>query len=192
MLQGNLAPGGAVLKTAGASDPSLFKHRGKAVVFNGLEDLNARIDDPDLEVTPDSILVLRGLGPVGAPGMPEVGHIPIPTKLHKQGVRDMVRISDARMSGTSTGAVVLHTSPEAAVGGPLAYLRDGDLITLDAENGRIDHGVDPEEFAARAPYTPPPSPIRGFAKLHAEHVLQAEHGCDFDFLRQAISVEDRN
>ncbi|MBL3700710.1 dihydroxy-acid dehydratase [Leucobacter luti] len=183
MLRGNLAPGGAVLKTAGAGDPALFTHRGRVVVFDGLDDLNARIDDPDLDVDAQSILVLRGLGPVGAPGMPEVGHIPIPAKLHRRGVTEMVRISDARMSGTSTGVVALHVSPEAAVGGPLAYLRDGDEVLLDAEAGRLEHFVDPAEFAARTPYRPAPPPTRGFASLHAAHVLQAEFGCDFDFLR---------
>ncbi len=183
MLRGNLAPGGAVLKTAGAENPALFTHRGRAVVFDGLDDLNARIDDPELDVDEHSILVLRGLGAVGAPGMPEVGHIPIPAKLHRAGVTEMVRISDARMSGTSTGVVALHVSPEAAVGGPLAYLRDGDEILLDAEAGRLEHFVDPAEFAARTPYRPQPGPARGFASLHATHVLQPEYGCDFDFLR---------
>ena len=183
MLRGNLAPGGAVLKAAGVGDPGLFTHRGRVVVFDGLDDLNARIDDPDLNVDAQSILVLRGLGPVGAPGMPEVGHIPIPAKLHRQGVTEMVRISDARMSGTSTGIVALHVSPEAAVGGPLAYLRDGDEVLLDAESGRLEHCVDPEEFAARTPFRPATAPLRGFARLHHAHVLQAEDGCDFDFLR---------
>lgn len=183
MLRGNLAPGGAVLKTAGTQDPSLFTHRGRVVVFDGLDDLNARIDDPDLDVDPQSILVLRGLGPVGAPGMPEVGHIPIPAKLHRQGVTDMVRISDARMSGTSTGAVVLHVSPESAVGGPLSRLQDGDEVLLDAEQGLLQHFVDEDVFAARPAFPAPQRPARGFARLHAEHVLQSEFGCDFDFLR---------
>lgn len=183
VLRGNLAPGGAILKTAGASDAALTAHRGRVIVFDGLDDLNARIDDPDLDVHADSILVLRGLGAVGAPGMPEVGHIPIPAKLHRQGVTDMVRISDARMSGTSTGTVALHVSPEAAVGGPLAYLRDGDEVILDAEAGVLAHCVDPEEFAARQPYRAAPGPSRGFASLHIRHVLQPEYGCDFDFLR---------
>lgn len=186
MLRGSLAPGGAVLKTAGTTDPGLFRHRGRAVVFDGLDDLNARIDSPDLEVEASSILVLRGLGAVGAPGMPEVGHIPIPAKLHRQGVTDMVRISDARMSGTSTGAVVLHLSPEAAVGGPLAYLQDGDEVLLDAEAGRIDHFLTDEQLAFRTPYRGPDQPARGYARLHAQHVLQPEQGCDFDFLRPAV------
>lgn len=183
MLEGNLAPGGAVLKTAGVDDPRYFTHRGKVVVFDGLDDLNQRIDDPNLKVDADSILVLRGLGAVGAPGMPEVGHIPIPAKLHRQGVKDMVRISDARMSGTASGVVVLHVSPEAAVGGPLAYLQDGDEVLMDAKSGRLEHFISPQDFAARTPFQPASPPSRGFAKLHDEHVLQPEFGCDFDFLR---------
>lgn len=185
VLQGNLAPGGAILKTAGASDPALFSHRGRVVVFDGLDDLNHRIDDPNLDVEPDSILVLRGLGAVGAPGMPEVGHIPIPAKLQREGVTDMVRISDARMSGTSSGVVVLHVSPEAAVGGPLAYLQDGDEVLLDAATGRLEHFIEAQELSSRNPFTPSQPPLRGFAKLHADHVLQPEFGCDFDFLRSA-------
>lgn len=185
ILQGNLAPGGAILKTAGAGDPKYLTHRGRVVVFDGLDDLNHRIDDPDLDVDANSILVLRGLGAVGAPGMPEVGHIPIPVKLRRQGVTDMVRISDARMSGTSAGVVVLHVSPESAVGGPLASLRDGDEVLLDAREGRLEHLVDQHEFAARTPFQPAAPPLRGFAKLHADHVLQPEFGCDFDFLRSA-------
>lgn len=191
MLQGNLAPSGAVLKTAGTSDPEHFTHRGRVVVFDGLDDLNARIDDPSLDVDADSILVLRGLGAVGAPGMPEVGHIPIPAKLRRQGLSDMVRISDARMSGTSTGTVVLHVSPEAAVGGPLSRLQDGDEVLLDAENGRLEHFVDGTVFAARTPYPPVDLPPRGFALLHANHVLQPEFGCDFDFLRDPSAPETR-
>lgn len=185
ILEGNLAPGGAILKTAGTDDPGFFTHRGRAVVFDGLDDLNHRIDDPDLDVDADSILVLRGLGAVGAPGMPEVGHIPIPAKLRRQGITDMVRISDARMSGTSTGVVVLHVSPEAAVGGPLAYLQDGDEVLLDATRGRLEHFVDQQEFTTRTPFQPNSPPLRGFARLHADHVLQPEFGCDFDFLRSS-------
>jgi len=189
MLHGNLAPGGAVLKTVGVDDPAMFTHRGRVVVFDGLDDLNERIDSPDLDVDADSILVLRGLGPVGSRGMPEVGHIPVPAKLMREGVTEMVRISDARMSGTSTGIVVLHTSPEAAVGGPLAYLRTGDEVLLDAETGRLEHFVDEAEFFAREPYRPADPPTRGFAKLHVEHVMQAEYGCDFDFLRATEIAE---
>src|SRR5690606_37027313 len=137
ILKGNLAPEGAVIKPKAAS-PHLLKHRGKAVVFDSLEDMEARIDDPDLEVAPDSVLVLRNAGPVGAPGMPEAGMIPIPKKLLAQGVKDMVRISDCRMSGTAFGTVVLHVSPEAAVGGPLALVETGDEIVLDVENRRLD------------------------------------------------------
>lgn len=185
VLQGNLAPGGAILKTAGASDPALFSHRGKVVVFDGLDDLNARIDDPNLDAEADSILVLRGLGAVGAPGMPEVGDIPIPAKLRREGVTDMVRISDARMSGTSSGVVVLHVSPEAAVGGPLAYLQDGDEVILDAATGRLEHFIEAQELRSRTPFIPNSPPLRGFAKLHADHVLQPEFGCDFDFLRSS-------
>lgn len=185
VLQGNLAPGGAILKTAGASDSALFSHRGKVVVFDGLDDLNARIDDPNLDAEADSILVLRGLGAVGAPGMPEVGHIPIPAKLRREGVTDMVRISDARMSGTSSGVVVLHVSPEAAVGGPLAYLQDGDEVILDAATGRLEHFIEAQELKSRSPFIPNSPPLRGFAKLHADHVLQPEFGCDFDFLRSS-------
>ncbi|MHB1172136.1 MAG: dihydroxy-acid dehydratase [Lacisediminihabitans sp.] len=183
MLSGNLAPRGAVLKAAGAHDPRLQQHRGRAVVFDGVADLNARIDDPELDVDKDSILVLRGMGVLGAPGMPEIGHIPIPAKLHKQGVRDMVRLSDARMSGTSTGTVVLHVTPEAAAGGPLGLLRTGDEIELDVTNGTIRHFLSAEELDSRAPFENPQRPGRGFAWLHQQHVLQADGGCDFDFLR---------
>ncbi|MCU1437228.1 MAG: dihydroxy-acid dehydratase [Naasia sp.] len=185
MLTGNLAPRGAVFKAAGAHDPRLQQHRGRAVVFDGIADLNARIDDPALDVDRDSILVLRGMGVLGAPGMPEVGHIPIPGKLHKEGVRDMVRLSDARMSGTSTGSVVLHITPEAVAGGPLGLLQTGDEIELDVANGTIRHFVDDEELARRTPFENRNAPQRGFAWLHQKHVLQADAGCDFDFLRAA-------
>lgn len=185
MLSGNLAPRGAVLKAAGTHDPSLQQHRGRAVVFDGIADLNARIDDPELEVDKNSILVLRGMGVLGAPGMPEVGHIPIPAKLHRAGVRDMVRLSDARMSGTSTGTVVLHITPEAAAGGPLGLLRTGDEIELDVAAGTIRHFLNEEELGGRAPYENPQRPTRGYAWLHQHHVLQADEGCDFDFLRAA-------
>ncbi|NKX50718.1 dihydroxy-acid dehydratase, partial [Arthrobacter deserti] len=183
MLRGNLAPRGAVLKAAGTHDPALQQHRGRAVVFDGIADLNARIDDPDLDVDKDSILVLRGMGVLGAPGMPEVGHIPIPAKLHRQGVRDMVRLSDARMSGTSTGTVVLHITPEAAAGGPLGLLRTGDEIELGVAAGTIRHFIPEAELAAREPFRNPQHPARGFAWLHQRLVLQPDAGCDFDFLR---------
>ncbi|QCU77174.1 dihydroxy-acid dehydratase [Citricoccus sp. SGAir0253] len=179
LMSGTLAPDGCVMKLA-AGAPA--RHRARVVVFDGLEDLHARIDDPDLEVEADTVLVLRGLGMVGAPGMPEVGHLPIPARLHRQGVRDMVRISDARMSGTSTGSVVLHVSPESAVGGPLARLRTGDQVVIDAEAGTLDHCVPAAEFAAREPAPPPPLPARGFARLQARHALQPHEGCDLDFL----------
>ncbi|MBC9726580.1 dihydroxy-acid dehydratase [Streptomyces sp. TRM68367] len=183
VLHGNLAPCGAVLKVAGVHDERLQRHRGRAVVFEGLADLNARIDDPDLPADADSVLVLRGMGVIGAPGMPEVGHIPVPAKLRRAGVRDMLRISDARMSGTATGTVVLHVTPEAAVGGPLGLVREGDEIELDVAAGTIRVVLSPEELARRCSATPPPQPPRGYAWLHHQHALQADQGCDFDFLR---------
>ena len=183
VLRGSLAPRGAVFKRAAAGE-GLLQHRGPALVFDGVQDLAARIDDPALEVTPDHILVLRGVGPVGGPGMPEAGSLPIPAKLARAGVRDMVRISDARMSGTGYGTVVLHVSPEAAVGGPLALVEDGDMILLDFHQRRLELEVGTEELASRrARFQPPPLPKRGYARLYARHVLQAEGGCDFDFLR---------
>lgn len=188
MLRGNLAPRGAVLKAAGIYNPALQQHRGRAVVFNGIADLNSRIDDPDLDVDANSVLVLRGMGTLGAPGMPEVGHIPIPSKLHRAGVRDMVRLSDARMSGTSTGTVVLHITPEAAAGGPLGILRSGDEIELDVTAGTIRHFLTDTELASRPAFVNPQRPSRGFAWLHQRHVLQADEGCDFDFLRHDPTV----
>ncbi|MCX4428634.1 dihydroxy-acid dehydratase [Streptomyces mirabilis] len=181
LLRGSLAPDGAVIKVS-AADPRLLSHRGRAVVFDGLADLNARIDDPDLDVDEDSVLVLRGVGPLGGPGMPEVGQLPIPKKLMSKGVTDMVRISDARMSGTATGAVVLHVAPESAAGGPLALVQDGDVIVLDATAGRLDLDVDPAELARRAPTPAPTPPTRGFAALYHRHITQSPQGCDFDFL----------
>ncbi|EMQ97389.1 dihydroxy-acid dehydratase [Paeniglutamicibacter gangotriensis] len=183
MLRGNLAPRGAVLKAAGVHDPKLKAHRGRAVVFDGIDDLNTRIDDPDLDVDQDSVLVLRGMGVLGAPGMPEVGHIPIPAKLHRAGIRDMVRLSDARMSGTSTGTVVVHITPEAAAGGPLGILATGDEIELDAAAGTLRHFLSEEEISSRVPFAAPPIPTRGMGWLHQRHALQADDGCDFDFLR---------
>jgi dihydroxy-acid dehydratase len=182
VLRGSLAPDGAVLKRAAASD-GLLQHEAPALVFEGLEDLSRRIDDPELPVTPDTILVLRGVGPVGGPGMPEAGSIPIPGKLARTGVKDMVRISDARMSGTAYGTVLLHVSPEAAVGGPLALAKDGDRIRLDFAGRRLDLLVDDEELGRRQEaFRPPALPNRGYAGLYARHVLQAHLGCDFDFL----------
>ncbi|GAB7387015.1 IlvD/Edd family dehydratase [Bacillaceae bacterium] len=182
VLKGNLAPNGALIKPKAASK-HLLKHLGRAVVFTSLADLEARINDPDLDVRPDDILVLQNAGPVGAPGMPEAGMLPIPEKLLKQGVRDMVRISDARMSGTAFGTVVLHVAPEAAVGGPLGLVRDGDLIELDVENRRLELLVPEEELARRRrEWKPPQIASRGYTRLYQQHVLQADRGCDFDFL----------
>ncbi len=181
ILQGSLAPDGAVLKVAAASE-SLLVHRGPAVVFDSPEDAAARIDDPSLGTTPDHVMVLRNAGPVGA-GMPEAGSLPIPKHLAAQGVKDMVRVSDARMSGTAYGTVVLHCSPEAAVGGPLALVRDGDTIELNASERRIDLIVDGAELERRrAEFAPPPMPKRGWRRLYAEYVEQAHLGADLDFL----------
>jgi dihydroxy-acid dehydratase len=190
ILHGNLAPSSAVIKHSAAS-PHLMKHTGRAVVFDSLTDLAARIDQPDLDVTPDDILVLRNAGPRGAPGMPEAGYLPIPLKLARAGVKDMVRISDARMSGTAFGTIVLHIAPESAIGGPLAIVRTGDRIALDVEARRIDLLLSDTEIAARlaawhtAQADPAPStthPTRGYARLFHDHILQAPEGCDFDFL----------
>jgi dihydroxy-acid dehydratase len=187
VLRGTLAPDGAILKRSAAT-PGLLRHRGPALVFDGLGDLRARIDDPALAVTPETVLILRGVGPVGGPGMPEVGQLPIPAKLLRAGVRDMVRISDARMSGTAAGTVVLHVAPEAAVGGPLALVRDGDEIVLDTDRGLLDLRVDPHELERRrAAWQPGPPPARGYDRLHHRHVLQAPEGCDLDFLRAAVA-----
>lgn len=181
VLRGSLAPEGAVIKAAAAS-PELFTHRGPAVVFDSPEDVARRIDDPALPVRPESVLVLRNAGPVAA-GMPEAGGFPIPRRLAQAGVRDMVRISDARMSGTAFGTVVLHCSPEAAVGGPLALLRDGDLIELNLPQRRLDILLSADELEKRRrSFSPPPLPPRGWKRLHAEHVLQAHRGADLDFL----------
>jgi dihydroxy-acid dehydratase len=182
VLTGSLAPLGAILKRS-AADPKLCQHTGRAVVFDGVDDLRARIDDPGLDVDANSVLVLRGAGPVGGPGMPEVGHLPIPAKLLREGITDMVRVSDARMSGTASGTVVLHVAPEAATGGPLALVRDGDLIELDTEAHRLDLLVGPEELARRAVATESPMvETRGYERLYRDHVQQANRGCDFDFL----------
>jgi dihydroxy-acid dehydratase len=182
ILTGNLAPQGAAIKLAAATK-SLFTHEGPAVVFDSLADLEKRIDDPALNVTPQSVMVLRNAGPIGAPGMPEAGALPIPKKLGSKGVTDMVRISDARMSGTAFGTVVLHVSPEAAAGGPLALVRDGDVIRLDAPARRLDLKVDDAELARRrAQWKPLEKPKRGYQRLYVERVTQAENGCDFDFL----------
>jgi L-arabonate dehydrase len=183
VLRGNLAPNGAVIKPSAAT-PSLLRHRGRAVVFEDIEDYKSRIDDPALDVDETCVLVLKGAGPRGYPGMPEVGNMPLPPKILAQGVTDMVRISDARMSGTAYGTVVLHTSPEAAVGGPLAFVQNGDFIELDVPNRRLDLIVAEAELdRRRAAWQPaPPAFERGYAKLYTEHVLGAERGADFDFL----------
>ena len=182
VLRGNLAPDGAVIKHAAAS-AHLLDHTGPALVFESLADLAARLDDPDLDVTADHVLVLRNAGPRGAPGMPEAGSFPIPRKLAAAGVTDMVRISDARMSGTSYGTVILHAAPEAAVGGPLALVQTGDPIHFDLANRRLELGVEPAELARRrAAWTPPAPPPRGYRRLYHDHVMQADAGCDFDFL----------
>jgi dihydroxy-acid dehydratase len=189
VLHGSLCPDGAVIKIS-AADPRLLEHEGRAVVFEGIDDLAARVDDPDLEVDADSVLVLRNAGPVGAPGMPEWGHLPIPAKLLKSGVSDLVRISDARMSGTSYGAVVLHVAPEAAVGGPLALVETGDWIRLDVEARTLDLLVDEAELERRRAAWSPPArkDERGYRRLYEDHVLQANQGCDFDFLRGRSAV----
>ncbi len=180
-LTGTLAPDGAIFKRAAAT-PALFETEGRAVVFTGLEDLAARIDDPDLDVAPGDVLVLQNAGPHAA-GMPEAGYLPIPKKLAQAGVRDMVRISDARMSGTAFGSIVLHVAPEAAIGGPLAAVRNGDRIRLSVAEKRIDLLVDPAEVGRRlAGHVPPPTPARGYKALYRRTVTQAPEGCDFDFL----------
>jgi dihydroxy-acid dehydratase len=183
VLRGNLAPNGAVIKHL-AADPKLLTHTGPAVVFDSYRDLQQRIDDPALDITPDCVLVLRGAGPLGGPGMPEYGMLPIPAYLLERGVTDMVRISDARMSGTSYGTCVLHVAPEAHAGGPLALVRDGDMITLDVAARLLRLDVPDEELARRRAAWQPPAPHyeRGYGALYQEHVTQADQGCDFDFL----------
>lgn len=184
VLHGNLAPGTALIKRSAAT-PALLQHEGRAVVFDGLEDMATRLDDDALDVQAGDVLVLRNAGPKGAPGMPEAGYIPIPRKLARAGVKDMVRISDARMSGTAFGTIVLHIAPEAAVGGPLALVRNGDRIRLDVEARRIDLLVDDAEWAARAAAwqapAPPAGATRGYARLFQEQITQADQGCDFAF-----------
>jgi dihydroxy-acid dehydratase len=185
VLYGNLAPSGAVIKPAAASE-HLLRHRGRAVVFDSIEDMHARIDDPGLDVDADSVLVLRGCGPKGYPGMPEVANLPLPAKLLREGVRDMVRICDGRMSGTAYGTVVLHVTPEAAAGGPLALVRTGDMIVLDVGERRLDVDVPAEQLAARAPdpatVAAYAAPSRGWERLYVQTVGQANTGADLDFL----------
>ena len=184
VLYGSLCPDGAVLKVS-AADPALLRHEGRAVVFEDIHDLAERVDDPELEIDASCVMVLRNAGPVGAPGMPEWGHLPIPAKLLRVGVADLLRISDARMSGTSYGAVVLHVAPESAVGGPLALVEDGDLIRLDVEARRLDLVVEETELERRRGAWEPPArkDDRGYRRLFEDRVLQANEGCDFDFLR---------
>jgi len=182
VVKGNLAPHGAIVKRA-AADPKLLNHTGRAVVFTSLKDLADRVDSPELDITPDDVMVLQNAGPKGGPGMPEAGCLPIPKKL--KGVKDIVRISDARMSGTAFGTVVLHVTPEAAVGGPLALVRNGDKITLSVDRRELTLHVDDAELARRrAQWRPPaPPPPRGYERLFFDHVQQAHLGLDFDFLR---------
>ncbi|HEY2608824.1 MAG TPA: dihydroxy-acid dehydratase, partial [Paraburkholderia sp.] len=189
VLTGNLAPDGAVIKPA-AMESHLLRHRGPAVVFKDYADMAARIDTEELDVTADSVIVLQHAGPVGAPGMPEWGQLPIPQKLLKEGVRDMVRISDARMSGTSYGACVLHVAPESFVGGPLALVKDGDIIELDVPGRRLHLEVSAQELAARKEaWQAPKRPFeRGFGVMHQIHVTQANKGCDFDFLEEPLKA----
>ncbi len=183
-LFGNLAPKGSILKRA-AADPALFEREGRAVVFSSLEDLAARIDDPDLDVTPDDFLVLQNAGPVSESAMPEAGYLPIPSKLARAGVKDMVRISDARMSGTAYGTIVLHVTPDAASGGPLALVRNGDRIRLSVAERRLELLVDDAELERRRGELTPVkrAPARGYQRLYDEQILQADEGCDFAFLR---------
>jgi dihydroxy-acid dehydratase len=183
IVYGNLAPSGAVIKQSAASQ-HLLQHQGRAVVFSSLADLAARVDDPQLDIGPDDVMVLQNAGPIGGPGMPEAGYLPVPKKLLATGVRDMVRISDARMSGTAFGTVVLHVSPEAAVGGALGLVQTGDTIALDVAMRRLELLVPEHELNARRMQWQPPSPAytRGYGKLFLDHVLQAHLGCDFDFL----------
>ncbi|MGP4017930.1 L-arabinonate dehydratase [Saccharopolyspora sp. 5N708] len=186
VLRGSLAPDGCVIKTTAAS-PHLLQHKGRALVFDSYDDMDARIDAEDLDVDENTVLVLRGAGPLGGPGMPEWGMLPIPKRLLEKGVTDMVRISDARMSGTSYGTCVLHVAPESFAGGPLALVRDGDLIELDVPGRRLDVHVSDDELERRRAQWQPPEPVftRGYGKLFGKHITQADKGCDFDFLSGA-------
>ena len=194
ILRGSLAPDGAVIKRSAAS-ANLLQHTGRAVVFSSPEDLHNRIDDPDLDVNENDILVMQGAGPIGGPGMPEAGFMPLPRKILAQGIRDMVRISDARMSGTAFGTVVLHVSPESAIGGPLGLVRNGDMICLDAVTGRLDLLVEPAELDRRrtelqkSAISTNGRQERGYISMYNRHVMQAQHGCDFDFAVGRTPVE---
>jgi dihydroxy-acid dehydratase len=183
VLYGNLAPDGAVMKAA-ACDPRFLKHEGPALVFDSYDEMSSQIDREDLEVSPDHVLVLRNAGPKGGPGLPEWGMLPIPKKLLKMGVRDMLRLTDARMSGTSYGACVLHVAPESYVGGPLALIQNGDIISVDVASRLIEVKISDEEMASRqAAWKPPPAKYpRSYTKMYIEHVTQANDGCDFDYL----------
>ena len=191
ILRGNLCPDGAVIKHAAATK-ELCTHTGPALVFDSYAELKKNIDDMELDVTKDSVLILRNAGPVGAPGMPEWGQLPIPKKLIMQGIRDMVRLTDSRMSGTSYGACVLHIAPESAIGGPLALVKTGDLIELDVPNRKLHlHVSDAELEERRAAWKPAPARYhRGYAKLYVEHVTQADQGADFDFLQYGPAVPE--
>jgi dihydroxy-acid dehydratase len=191
ILRGNLAPNGAVIK-ASAAEPRLLKHSGRAIVFDSFDEMNARIDDPALDADADSVLVLRNAGPQGAPGMPEWGNLPIPQKLLKAGIRDMVRISDARMSGTSYGACVLHVAPESFVGGPLALLQEGDIVEVDVPARQLNVRVNDDELLRRRGAWHPKPGIypRGYGKLYMEHIKQADQGCDFDFLEGTAPIPE--
>jgi len=191
ILYGNLAPNGAVIK-ASAAEPRLLRHAGRAIVFDSFDEMNARMDDPALDVDASSVLVLRNVGPRGAPGMPEWGNLPIPQKVLKTGVRDMVRISDARMSGTSYGACVLHVAPESFVGGPLALLKEGDVVELDVPGRQLNMRVSEEELTQRQAAWKPKAGIypRGYGKLFMEHIKQANEGCDFDFLEGTAPIPE--
>jgi dihydroxy-acid dehydratase len=191
ILRGNLAPTGAVIKSS-AAEPRLLKHTGRAIVFDSFDEMNARIDDPALNVDANSVLVLRNAGPKGAPGMPEWGNLPIPQKLLKAGIRDMVRISDARMSGTSYGACVLHVSPESFVGGPFALLKEGDIVELDVPERRLNMRVNDDELGRRRAAWRPKEAIypRGYGKLYMQHITQADQGCDFDFLEGTAPIPE--
>jgi dihydroxyacid dehydratase/phosphogluconate dehydratase len=191
VLRGNLAPNGAVIKAV-AADPRLLKHSGRALIFDSYEDMNARIDDPALDVDADSVLVLRNAGPKGAPGMPEWGNLPIPRKLLQAGVRDMVRISDCRMSGTNYGTCVLHVAPESFVGGPLALLREGDIVELDVARKQLNMRVNDEEIARRRAAWRQREGIypRGYGRLFMQHIRQADEGCDFDFLEGTAPIPE--
>jgi L-arabonate dehydrase len=183
VLSGNLAPSGAVLKPSAAT-PKLMKHRGRAVVFESIEDYHERVDDPNLDIDENCVMVLKYCGPKGYPGFAEVGNMALPQKVIKKGITDMVRISDARMSGTAYGTVVLHTSPEAAAGGPLALVKNGDMIELDVDRRRLHLDVSDAELEKRRREwkAPPPHDVRGYVKLYCDHVNQADQGCDLDFL----------